>query len=363
MNILKGLDDASLQSELQAPSGAAPPFLVATEIGRRKDMRQRYEGEQARRKPSTTVVEDLTAGAPTPPMQPEAPMGGTGIEAAGPAPIPGFADGGLIDYDEIASRYNERLAGLGGDKDRARAMALLAAGAGIMGAGNSNTLQNIGVGASAGINAYSDAIKATDSEELALLRGITDIGQLQHQDELARMDQAYRERSLTSQEARDAARLSFEKTPAAVLTTEWLAKQDPETQKLYMDTQRAQAGLFGPDRMGAEFSSIEDQVRRDLKDADPATPKVQSTRQDLWTPEGGVDPQKVAAAQMDYAHRIVLETYARIKNSLGVEAAARYAQQAGISEQERLAIDTGVAAPVSGAFTAPGKAVSYADYF
>ena len=213
MNILKGLDDAALQAELQAPSGAAPPFLVATEVGRRKDMRQRYEGEMARRKPSTTVVEDLASTPGTAVGAP--PTDATGIAAAQPGPEPapqGFANGGIVDaigYNDIAQRYQDRLSGLGSDKDRARALALLAAGAGIMGGGHSNTLRNIGAGISAGVGSYSEALKGIDSEELALMRGIADVGQLQHQEELAAMDRDFRERQLTSQEERDAARLAF----------------------------------------------------------------------------------------------------------------------------------------------------------
>ncbi len=232
MNILKGLSDEALNYEMSAPSGAAPPYLVLTEVQRRKDMRSRYEGEAARAKRRTTVMEDLVV-----------PMGGQmrpvgGIAAASSSTprmagldgaVPGYADGGIIDYADIAKKYQERLGGLGEDRDRARAMALIMAGAGIMGGGSSNTLKNIGMGAQTGIASYADAIKTVDSDELALMRGLTDIGQLQQS-----LAQAEEDRGLRREEigiSRD--RLTTDKKPANVLEFEYWQSLDPESKKEY----------------------------------------------------------------------------------------------------------------------------------
>ena len=91
MNVLKGLDDQMLQREVSAPSGAVPPFLVLSEMNRRKDMRDRYMGEMARRRPQTTVAQDVMAGMGTPqqaPMMDAMPSmaGPAGIAAAASAP-------------------------------------------------------------------------------------------------------------------------------------------------------------------------------------------------------------------------------------------------------------------------------------
>lgn len=215
MNILKGLDDASLQGEIQSPSGAAPPFLVLTEINRRKDMRQRYEGEQARKKPSTTVVEDVAFGMPAVPASVPAAMPG-GLDAAAGMPPQGFASGGLVEaagyadggavnYDDIAKRYNDRLTGLDSDKKRARAMALLAASGAILGGGSSNTLKNVGAGIGAFAGSYGDQLKGIDSQELELLRGISTAGQEQRLTSMAEMDRAFREREFAYRQAKDAA--------------------------------------------------------------------------------------------------------------------------------------------------------------
>ena len=220
MNVLKGLTDEALSGELNSPSGTAPPFMVLSEVQRRKDMRQRYEGEVARRQKRTTVAEDL--GMPS--MVGGMPAAGTGMGAPAPSGIaaatpevPGFADGGLLDYADLADRYNARLGELAGEKDRARALALLQAGAAIMGGGHSNTLQNIGIGAQTGIASYADALKTVDSEELNLMRGLTDIGQLQQSLANAEADRALRREEIGI--SRD--RLTTERKPANVLEYEY----------------------------------------------------------------------------------------------------------------------------------------------
>lgn len=233
MNVLKGLDDQTLQAELNSPSGTAPPFMVLSEVQRRKDMRQRYEGEVARRQKRTTVAEDLgmpsmVGGMPPAVMPPGAPAA-SGIAAAQQPMVEGFADGGIIDYADIARKYNDRLAGMDEAKDRARALALLQAGAAIMGGGSSNTLRNIGAGAQTGIASYADQLKTIDSEELNLMRGLTDIGQLQQALANSDADRALRREEIGI--SRD--RLNTDRKPASVLEYEYYKDLDEAGKQEY----------------------------------------------------------------------------------------------------------------------------------
>jgi len=239
MNVLKGLDDAMLQQEVKAPSGSVPPYLVLSEMNRRKDMRQRYEGELARRKPQTTVAADMMAGlqpggpmAAAPAIDPAAMGSGAGIAAAAPGggsmQPPGFADGGIVDFASIAKRYNDKLSGLDDDRDRARALALIAASAGMLGGGHSNTLQNVGLGIDAGVKSYGDAINTIDSRETDLLRNLTDL-------DLTQQDKAFREREFAYRQASDAA--------------DRAAKADAARDKYSATT------IFGVDENGNEVSA------------------------------------------------------------------------------------------------------------
>src|ERR1035437_3084638 len=82
MNILKNLPDGALAGELSQPTGAVPPYLVLSEVNRRKDMRQRFEGQMALKKPQTTVVQDQLAGL----APPNPSTGGMGAAAGQGAP-------------------------------------------------------------------------------------------------------------------------------------------------------------------------------------------------------------------------------------------------------------------------------------
>lgn len=324
MNVLKGLDDASLQGEVQTPSGSAPPFLVLTEINRRKDMRQRYEAEKARQKPSTTVVEDLTFGLPAMPASTEGMQGGIGDAMGPPQPqvqgfamgglvdaMPGYADGGVVDYADISKRYNNRLSELTGDKDRARALALLAASGALMSGGSSNTLKNVGGGISAFAGSYGDQLKTIDSEELQLLRGITDVGQAQNQLDLAALDQDFRERQLASQEQRDAARLNFDKTPADILKFREYQKMSPEEKA---DYERLNP-TFNPNAVGAS-----ERLADDLD-------KIYADSQKLF-PINEYDTPDVAAEKQRKAQAAA---YQRIAASRGKLVADEWARNQGVA--------------------------------
>lgn len=227
-DILKGLDDTALQRELAQPSGAVPPFLVLSEISRRKDMRQRYAGELAQAVPKTTVMQDVLAAPSIPPMT-AAPAAGGGIAAA----VPGFADGGMVDYGDIVKKYQSDLDSITGDRDRDAALALIATGAGIMGAGHSNTLQNIGLGINSGIKNYADALQTTDARETAAIRGLTDIATSQHDEALKRL-----------QMAQDA-------IPADARAFQYYKSLTPEEQQQYVDLNNP-AAAFKADQLATD---------------------------------------------------------------------------------------------------------------
>lgn len=314
MNVLKGLSDESLNGELNAPSGAAPPYLVLSEVQRRADMRKRYEGEQARYKKRTTVVEDL-AGAPPTGMPP---MGGapmpSGIAAAA-VPVDGFADGGIIDYADLAEKYNTRLGDLTSKKDQARALALIAAGAGIMGGGHSNTLQNIGLGAQAGINAYSEGLKTIDSEELNLLRGLTDIGQLQQSLAAQNEDRAYRREELDFRKEQD-------KRPASVREFEYYQGLSPEERLLF--DQRNPA--YNPNALTNDMRLVD--AANDAFDA--ALKSIPDS------PTPAYDAAEAQKQALEKQKQAAILAYPKWVSILGEAGAAAKAKQYGLSDGDLL---------------------------
>jgi len=311
MNVLKGLRDEDLQAEASSPSGSAPPFLILTEISRRKGMRERYDGDKARQRQNSTVLEDLVAGAPA--MPPTA-MGG--IDAAvSAAPPVGFADGGIVDYADIASRLNERLSGLSGESDRARALALIAAGAGIMGGGSSNTFKNIGAGVGAGLNAYQTGIEGVDKREMDLLRSLTDVGQLQNAEELAGMDRDFRERQLAQERDLAEARLATDKKPVNVLEFEYFQGLDEQAQK---DYERLNPGynpnaVTGNERQADDFNRIVDNALKALP------------------PPAFVEPGTEATVAAERLRQAQLIAYNQIRAAYGEIAAEKFRAQAGLA--------------------------------
>lgn len=363
MNVLKGLRDEDLEAEVQAPSGSAPPFLVLTEINRRKSMRDRYAAEQARRAPRTTVAEDLLGGGALPergipagaPMEGIPPQMGApqmmppGIPSPGGANMPqrNFASGGIVDavdYSDIARRYNDRLTGLGGDADRARALALIAAGAGIMGGGSSNTLRNVGTGISAAVPMYQDRLQAIDTEELNLLRGITDIGQAQSQEELARMDRDFRERQLASEERRAAERLTFEKTPADILKFRAYQEMTPEEQADY-------------ERLNPPYNP--NAMTNDLRKIDQANEAFDQALKALPAPLiPALTPEEVQVQARERQKQAAIMAYPKWVALLGPEGAAAMARQYGLTDGDILLGSGGAA---TGAFASDAGAVNDKD--
>ncbi len=323
MNVLKGLTDEHLQSELKAPSGSAPPYLVASELGRRKDMRQRYELEAARKKPQTTVMDDLS-GMPPSTESAMPPMGGMGDMAGGIAPMPqrGFASGGIVD---IAAKYQEKLGGLGAEKDRARAMALLAASGAILGGNHSNTLQNLGLGIDAGVKSYSTGLDTIDTEEMELLRGIADIGSAQHRDALSERDAERADRALAQDQTQFEQRLATDKKPAGVIEEEYRKTLSPEERADY-------------DRRHPAYNP--NSLTNDLRIADKVTAIYDDAQKRFPIKE--YDTPEDASAKQTKAR---LEAYVAIKAAYGAAVADDWAAGMGLSPNDLLGASGG-AAPV-----------------
>jgi hypothetical protein len=80
-NMLKGASDEVLQRYLSSPTGEFPEYLVASEIKRREDMRQRFAASQQGQPSKASIIEEilqksgLAANPPAqPPAMPQPPM-------------------------------------------------------------------------------------------------------------------------------------------------------------------------------------------------------------------------------------------------------------------------------------------------
>ena len=98
---LKGYQDEALKQELQQPTGVAPSFLIMSELGRREDMRKKYQMEQAK-ETKLSMAEEMAApprqGMPTGQQAPRG--GGIGnVPPPSPSGIQGYAGGGLVGYN------------------------------------------------------------------------------------------------------------------------------------------------------------------------------------------------------------------------------------------------------------------------
>lgn len=329
-NALKGLTDESLQAELSRPSGSTPPFLIATEVSRRKSARERYDGAKAKM-PPTTVLQDLIGNGAT-----EAAMGGmppqaatpAGLEAAMPmadASMPqqtAFAEGGLVgalDYDAIGQRYADTLGGLGERRDRARALALLQAGGAIMGGGSSNFLTNLGKGVSAGASSYGTALDQIDQDEQRTLAAALDLQRAQQGDELTRLQFDWTKDRAGQEDALTREGWARNDVPASVREAQAFDEMTPAQQATYLKLNPPPATLGVDEKLAGQFDDIYQQV-------DKAYPPLASM--DTL----GKSAEEVAALIEARAQKVIQQTYARIKAAYGPEAAAKYARQAGIGD-------------------------------
>lgn len=362
-NILKSLTDEALQAEVARPSGTTPPYLIATELERRKSMRESYEGEQARRGKRSTVLEDIMASMRQPGLPAAAPMGG--MPAAMPAaPMPmaapeqggitAFADGGLVgsggglDYAALAERYNTAVNARPEREDRARALALLMAGAGMMSGGSSNTLTNIGKGVAAATGYYSDALQNIDTEERAALRDAMDLNRIQSAEELARLEFDWRRSDAEANRSLREQELAQGRKPASVVESEWYLNATPEEQAAYDK-------LNPPPVSSAAGANIPKVIDDTFESALKSVPPVDTM---TLMRELGRQPTQadVQMAEQQRYRQAELITYQRLRNAYGEAVAAEYAARIGIDPNDALTAPT---APSPAA----GGAISYTDYF
>lgn len=347
-NILKSLTDEALQTEVSRPSGATPPFLIATELERRKSMRDRYEGEKARKGKTSTVLEDIMASMKAPsaggvPMAGAMPMDQSAMappEMGAPAPQPGgigdaaFAEGGLVtsggglDYAALAEHYNTAVNARPQREDRARALALLTAGAGMMSGGSSNTLTNIGKGISAGASYYGDALNNVDTQEREALRDAMNLEQTRNSQDLQTMEFNWRKGESTADRALREQELAAGKKPASVVESEWYLNATPEQQAAYDKLNPAAASTAA----GTNVPKVIDDTFESALKSVPPVDQTQLMRE-LGRAVTSADIQAAEAARYKQAE---LVTYQRLRNAYGEAVAAQYAAQAGIDPNDVL---------------------------
>jgi len=102
---LRGVPDNALIGYVQNPTGNVPSYLALSELQRRKDMRAKYQAQQA---PQSSVADDLEQQA-APQPQPQQAQGVAGL------PVPetmyqedSFASGGIVAFDDGGGvRYDD----------------------------------------------------------------------------------------------------------------------------------------------------------------------------------------------------------------------------------------------------------------
>jgi hypothetical protein len=102
-NELKGVPDDALIGYVQNPTGNVPSYLALSELQRRKDMREKYQSQQA---PQSSVAEDLQRPA-APQVQPQQAMPEPQAQGVAGLPVPdqmfsgqGMAAGGIVAFDD-----------------------------------------------------------------------------------------------------------------------------------------------------------------------------------------------------------------------------------------------------------------------
>lgn len=194
---LQNLGDEELQQEMQSPSGVAPPYLVLTEMQRRENMRNAYQGEMARFQEKQPTVAQRFAGGALP--APEGTPMISGLSAM--RPMQKFQEGGIVStlppgagyrdvYEQLLEEYGGRPTGFGGLRERLSAMekaatereddaiwlALMRAGLATAASDSPYVWQALGEGGVEGLTAYEetlDDVRAENLERLALEADLT----------------------------------------------------------------------------------------------------------------------------------------------------------------------------------------------
>ena len=194
---LQNLGDEELQQEMQSPSGMAPPYLVLTEMQRRENMRNAYQGEMARFQENQPTVAQRFAGGAAP-----TPEGGPIISGLSEMrPMQKFQEGGIVStlppgagyrevYEQLLEEYGGRPTAFGGLRERLSAMeeaatereddavwlALVRAGLATAASDSPYVWQALGEGGVEGLTAYEetlDDVRAENLERLALDADLT----------------------------------------------------------------------------------------------------------------------------------------------------------------------------------------------
>lgn len=310
-DMLKSLADDQLQAEAASPSGSVPPFLVLTEINRRKTMRDAYSAQQARRKPSTTVAEDLLSAPMGTPgrvvMGAGAPEGGGGIGIAAALPpgapaVPAFAEGGLVPDDVLSRISRRRLAALD-DIDAGRddlfGRSLLAAGASMMTNGSANFMKNLGAGISGGLDAWATESQVLDSREADALNGLMGVHETEQAEKLAMLDEQFRrdqEARLRSQHADE-----LNAPTAAMRNHEYFSGLDLDEQAEFLRVNGSGAGGDVVERRYAmnAYAKVNEDTRKAVTEAYK------------WQLAGATTPEEKAAVEAQMEAEIKAKTDAQ----------------------------------------------------
>jgi hypothetical protein len=120
-NELKGVPDNALIGYVQNPTGNVPSYLALSELQRRKDMREKYQAQQA---PQSSVADDLQQPA-APQVQPQQAMPDPQAQGVAGLPVPdqmfsgqGMAAGGIVAFEDggDVSNYGKDQASLNLDR-------------------------------------------------------------------------------------------------------------------------------------------------------------------------------------------------------------------------------------------------------
>lgn len=251
---LKGLRDEDLDREIENPSGAAPVFMVASEKQRRQQMRQAYEGEKARQaEGGSTVLEDLmSARGMAPSMPPAGAMSGAPGGSVPPGPmgapgglgdaVPGFANGGLIDFASISTGYGGLADQLTRNREQNKWLALAQIGAGIAGGESPSFATNVGQGSAQGLRAYQEGVASETQDQLALLQAQAGLLAAQDRSALAERRFTFEQEQAARDELAQNRRLELaerqaDRGPAAVQTFEYYQGLTPEEQARFRQLQ------------------------------------------------------------------------------------------------------------------------------
>jgi hypothetical protein len=157
-----------------------------------------------------------------------------------------------------------------------------------------------------------------------LLRGVTDIGQMQNSADLAQMDRDFRERQLASQQAQETARMSQDKKPAAVVEFEYYQGLDDAGKAAY----DARNPAYNPNAETNRQRMIDD-ANRAFDNALKALPE-----------SGFVAPGEEAAVAQERQRQAALLAYPKWVALMGEKEAAAMARQYGLSDKDLLLAPT-----------------------